>query len=164
VPHQRTSLAWMSSAVKPDGADTAVLKSRHRAVCSPKEATVNEDPPQKMRKLIYRPSGSTSSTPLLQSGNLYFQQIHSILDPQSTDNIMDASNHTSIATRPPPGSEPIANRSVSDGARSVDSGVVLSNSMDQSDENDQVQTRHDLSKLFRLESRTIVCQYNYTVC
>jgi hypothetical protein len=76
---------------------------------------------------------------------------------------MDTSNSTSVATSSAAVIEPIANRSVSDGARSVDSGVVLSNPLDQSDEYDQTQAQHDLSKLFQLESRIIVCGCNSTI-
>jgi hypothetical protein len=76
---------------------------------------------------------------------------------------MDTSNSTTVATPSAPATERIANRSVSDGVRSVDSGVVLGHAVDQLDQSNQTQSQHDLSKLFRLESRTIVCECNFTI-
>lgn len=45
-------------------------------------------------------------------------------------------------------------RSTSDSAQSADSGIVLSDSPDQSTD---LQSHNDLSRLFRLEDRSIVC-------
>lgn len=45
-------------------------------------------------------------------------------------------------------------RSTSDGAQSTDSGIVLSETLDQST---VTQSQNDLSRLFRLEKRSIVC-------
>jgi hypothetical protein len=82
---------------------------------------------------------------------------------QFTDTIMDTSNSTTVATPSASATERIANRSVSDGARSVDSGVVLRDAPDQSDQSNQIQSHYGLSKLFRLESRTIVCEYTFNI-
>lgn len=45
-------------------------------------------------------------------------------------------------------------RSTSDGAQSTDSGIALSETPDQSTAS---QPQNDLSRLFRLEDRTVVC-------
>lgn len=72
---------------------------------------------------------------------------------------MDAANSTATATSPSLNSEPTMDRSPSDDARSADSGVVLRDTRDQRDESDRLQTQSDLSKLFRLEHRSVVCRY-----
>jgi hypothetical protein len=50
--------------------------------------------------------------------------------------------------------EETMDRSTSDGAQSADSGIALSDSLDLSPE---TQPQNDLSRLFRLENRSIVC-------
>lgn len=72
---------------------------------------------------------------------------------------MDAANSTAAATSPSFNSEPTMDRSPSDDARSADSGVVLRDTPYQTDESDRLQTQSDLSRLFRLENRSIVCRY-----
>lgn len=51
--------------------------------------------------------------------------------------------------------EQTMDRSTSNGAQSTDSGIVLSESPDQPT---ATQPQNDLSRLFRLENRSIVCK------
>ena len=53
----------------------------------------------------------------------------------------------------------IMDRSSSDGAQSVVSGIVVNESMHQTLESQHASTQNDLAKLFRLEDRSIVCRY-----
>jgi hypothetical protein len=57
--------------------------------------------------------------------------------------------------------EHIMDRSVSDSAQSTDSGIILNDLLEQSTETG---AQNDLSRLFRLEGRSIVCASANIVC
>lgn len=52
----------------------------------------------------------------------------------------------------------------SDGTQSVDSGIIVNNLLIHSTESQRTQTQNDLTRMFRLEDRSVVCASDLAAC